>query len=444
MNEELTRVTPADETPAVETADEVVEAADTPVEISDPGETVTEAPEKKLSWLEKRRQKKDLKEKRWLNDVFNKVDIKYRGPLSPSLLKFLGWTCIVLSQVQIIETMKQQRFGNGNPFFLDEGIMTVIDSLALPLLLISIFAILFNRRGEYKNTIITYVSLSAALFALFIFIYERYIIGVLEPLSGGREESAAAFQQFLNEIPGYHGYIAFNIFIDVLLCTLTMFFMDYTPTRFFTGKKLMLFRALVIFPIAYEVFCIVIKVLATDRAITLPIWVSPLLTTKPPLSFLMFISLIRFVKIREKMFLNQGRSLAEYHSFLHSNRNSLHFSRHLILIIVVYSLVDLGLLIVFAAMHVVIIGVSVMQGMKEAMAWGFGMTGNMIFLIPIMLLFSYTRNSKIPFINIAIPLAGVVVIILCYIDGLFQMLTSSLGDLVEMMNEYSDLLVLIE
>lgn len=33
------------------------------------------------------------------------------------------------------------------------------------------------------------------------------------------------------------GFISFNIFIDLTLCTLVMFFINYNPKKYFQGKK---------------------------------------------------------------------------------------------------------------------------------------------------------------------------------------------------------------
>jgi hypothetical protein len=59
-------------------------------------------------------------------------------------------------------------------------------------------------------------------------------------------------------------------------------------------------------------------------------------------------------------------------------------------------------------------------------------------MIPVLLLFSYTKTHKNRLLDIAVPITGVAVIILIYMDGLFQFgcdflrtaadkLTSSLG-----------------
>ncbi|MBQ9385108.1 MAG: hypothetical protein IJT87_12835 [Ruminiclostridium sp.] len=388
-------------------------------------EIVTEGPAaEKTSGSKKKRVKKD-------EFAFEK-DIRYRGPLSYRWLKLLGWVCIVLSQVAIVEGLKLNVCGTANGFFLNETVMSFITPSALPLLLISIFAYLLQKRDNYKNTIMIYGVLSLVICGLFVLIYARYILGITGAFMGGdRAAAAARLDEALYGLENYKGFIAFNIFIDVFLCTLIMFFLDYTPTRFFTGKKIHFFRALVILPLAYEFACIILKILCTDHLISLPLWVSPFLTTKPPVSILMFLSIVRYIKLRERRFFAAGRTSEQYREYLDSNKNSLEFSKHLMLIIFIYALLDLGLFIVLTASHVVIMGSIgqtefseevISEGMNTVSEWGFGGTARMIDILPIVLLFSYTRSHKKPLIDTGIPIAGVIAIVIIYLDGAFQML----------------------
>lgn len=40
-----------------------------------------------------------------------------------------------------------------------------------------------------------------------------------------------------------------NLFIDLFMCTLFMFFLDYVPEKHFQGKKLRIFRAMALIPV---------------------------------------------------------------------------------------------------------------------------------------------------------------------------------------------------
>ena len=56
-----------------------------------------------------------------------------------------------------MEGLKFKAVGSADEFFLGSGIIGFISASALPLLLISIFALLLQKRDNYKNTLIVYV-----------------------------------------------------------------------------------------------------------------------------------------------------------------------------------------------------------------------------------------------------------------------------------------------
>ena len=79
------------------------------------------------------------------------------------------------------------------------------------------------------------------------------------------------------------------------------------------------------------------------------------------------------------------------------------------------------------------------MGIQYAQAIGFGW-GSTILLIPIILLFSYTKKHKDPTIDLLVPLAGVGFIAVIYVEGLYQVTSYSL---IETINKLKDLLVKI-
>lgn len=363
------------------------------------------------------------------------TDIKFRGPLSYRHLKLLGWLCIVLTQIGVVENLKHDLGASTHKFFLGTEIMDFISTSALPLLLLSVFAFLIKKRDNYMKTLITYAGLSLVMVGVFVIIYERYILGIagsLLPLD--RSALREILDQFLYDMDGYKGFLPFNIFVDLFLCTLVMFFLDYQPQKYFAGKKIYLFRGMVAIPLAYEVVCLVLKILATDQIISLPLWVSPFLTTKPPVSILMFLSIVRYIRLREKQFFKNGRTMEEYNAFLETNTNSMQFSKHLMLIILVYTVLDLIIMFLVALIYAtVVIGstegtsVALQAAISKAQSWGFGGTARMINLLPIVLLFSYTRSHKNQLIDTAIPAVSAGIIFLAYFDGIFQIVRSTLA-----------------
>jgi hypothetical protein len=65
---------------------------------------------------------------------------------------------------------------------------------------------------------------------------------------------------------------------------------------------------------------------------------------------------------------------------------------------------------------------SIDTGMRIALAVGFGGSVGLIFLAPLVLLFSYTRRPKNPMLDLLIPVAGIALILLVYLEGTHQLL----------------------
>ena len=68
--------------------------------------------------------------------------------------------------------------------------------------------------------------------------------------------------------------------------------------------------------------CIVLKVLASRKEITISPFFYPLFTVKPTMTFVLFIVLALYIKTRELRFRRHGKTHEEYKSFLNTNKNS--------------------------------------------------------------------------------------------------------------------------
>ncbi len=392
--------------------------------------------------------KKSKKQKKPKKDIFDiKKDIRYRGPISYRHLKIFGWICLIIYQVSVVIGI-----GNSMGMGLDVGVLSDstfagnIHDMALPLIIVSIFAVLLSKRDSYKETIILYGVLAVGLAGLFLLFYYHYILGIFQPISSlprplsiempGKEIAEEFLTSMLFNMDGFKGFFAFNIFIDMFLCTLVMFFMEYTPKRFFQGKKIIFFRAMVLLPVFYEVASIFIKILTTNKLIEIPLWISPFLTTKPPMSMIMFFSVVRYIIKEKNKFLATGRTEEEYEEYRKTNIHSFRFSKHLSLIILVYAALDLALLFILTSVHIVLVDnitdmtyLTSQEGMAQVLSaaykvwnWGIGNTMEMIELIPVVLLFSYTRTHKVKVIDRLIPIIGIILIVLVYFEGAFQLI----------------------
>ena len=169
----------------------------------------------------------------------------------------------------------------------------------------------------------------------------------------------------------------------------------------------------------YEVASIALKILSSLGQITLPLWTFPLLTTKPPMTFVAFMAMAIFINRREHRLRSMGRTEEEYQAFLNTNRNSLQFSLFSAVVLLLAGTVDLMILVISSVL-MYRYGGEVDAIVKKILTWGFGGSVDLIFLAPIMLLFSYTRTHKHKMIDTITPIAGVAVMAMVCIEGVFQ------------------------
>ena len=353
-------------------------------------------------------------------------DIRYRGPLSYRTFKILGWLCIVLSQVAALLTLQARM----DPSMTDAlrtptTVLNLLSNMALPFLLIANFALILNAGEGYGRQLVRFGGIALAVAAGSVVLFYRYILGSVAIFAGNRQDAMTFLTDMFHMASGT-GYLSYNLFIDLFLCTLLMFFLNYRPKHLFTGKLLGVFRAFSVLPIAYEIASITLKTLAVDGKVALPLIVFPFLTVKPPITFLVFLVLGFFIKNRERIFRKNGKTHADYQAFLKTNRNSFQFSRFTAIILAVAGILDI---VAFFVVSVILTqrapdGVEQAEGffLSFFSALGLGESVLLLLLSPLMLLFSYTRTHKNKTVDTLIPFAGVALIALVYIEGGYQFL----------------------
>lgn len=289
-----------------------------------------------------------------IHEVTAENDIRYLGPLNYQHFQILGWLCIVMTQAMLlislggkIDSSIQKRFEGAIP------VLQWISSMSLPFLLIANFARIVNNVEGYRKQLIKNGAAMAGISLAAILVLERYAVGSLAILEGEGGQAEAVLLAVLKMTrAGRYGFVSFNIFVDLFLCTLVMFFLNYQPKHIFKHpKSRIVFRLFTVFPIAYEVISIILKIRCANGQIMLPVWVFPMLTVKPPMTFVLFIALAVYVKTRERRFRRHGKTHEEYQAFLKTRRNSRNFSVFLAVMLVVISIVD----------FVILVGMSVWQ-----------------------------------------------------------------------------------
>ena len=283
-----------------------------------------------------------------IHEVTAENDMRYRGPLSFQHFMALGWACIVLAQVVVILKLGgrfDQSIAEGTADFLP-----TLDSIAdfsLPFLLIATFAQILDTSNGYRKQLIKNLGATAAICGLYYLFFYRYLIGGLEALITDPSQAMPTIQSALDQAVPY-GFLCFNLFVDLLLCTLVMLFLNYKPKHIFKGKSVVIFRLLTLLPIGYEVGCMAMKIQSARGMIEIPAWAYPLLPVKPPMTFVLFIALAVYVKTRELRFRRHGKTHEEYKAFLKTNRNSWNFSVFLAIMMVIVSILDLGVVLGFS------------------------------------------------------------------------------------------------
>lgn len=378
-------------------------------------------------------------------------DIRYRGPLSYRHLQIMGWFGISFLVLHTLIELGIMIDPNQPKWVLSlNAVASVVSEFALPLFMFANFAILLDRKKTFKAQLLKFGGLSLLVVILFLLVTEHYILEVGTAIAGDKAGVQAQIDgYFLSRIRT--GSLSFNLFVDMFLCTLLLFFLEYTPRKVFTGKKRYLFRMFALIPVVYEAGSLVIRILAYYRMISPPLIVYPLLTTKPPMSFVLFVILVLFIKIREFRFRKRGKTKQEYMEFTKTRLNSLQFSVFSSIMILVTGVIDLILLIGFSAFDIVVKNMDHPEQVKNASeqaleemsmvsargvtGWGIGLHSTMIFIIPIILLFSYTRNHKNPKADIAIPIGGILLAVFVGIEGLHQGILMNIPIIMNMIQE---------
>ena len=354
-------------------------------------------------------------------------DIRFKGIFSYRHFRIAGWACMGMTVASIILGLGIKLSPRiAEKYSTMHSVFSFFAELGVFLFLFANFAVIIDKKSSYKKLFIMYGALSAGFVLLFADIYYRFLGGVVGSLSEVTGENISTAELMDG------GFKAFNVFLDMLLCTAVIFFIDYRPKKYFVGKKLYIFRAFAAIPILYELVCILLKYFSTVEGLRLHPMVSPFLTTKPVLCFLLFVRMAFYIKGTETKFLKHGKTLEDYEAFMKTNTNSFRFAKKFALMAFIYGLIDLALVLVMIFLRLSNAGV--LQALlnagpesveaaqlldyviEEAKSIGFGGAALMIFIAPFILFFSYTKNYKKSKVDTLIPVGAIAAIVLIGIE----------------------------
>ena len=406
-----------------------------------------------------------------IHEVTAENDIRYQGPLNYQHFQMLGWLCIVATAAVLLITVGAKMDASVETSLGGvKDVLNWVGTLSLPFLLIANFARILNNSEGYRKQLIKNGAAMAGIALGAILLLYRYVVGVMVELGLTKQQ---ANDLFLNAAQitskARVGFISFNIFVDLFLCTLVMFFLNYRPKYIFKAPAArIVFRLFTVFPIAYELISLILKIRCARGEITLPLWSFPLLTVKPPMTFVLFIALAVYVKTREWRFRRHGKTHEEYQAFLKTRRNSRNFSVFLAVMLAVVSIFDL---LIFLGMSVFETANNIVKdqeaaaleqaaetagteqaqlsdeeliatlaensptaeeiGQEKIVAYteksvrimdavGFGGSVYLIFLAPLVLLFSYIRIPKNKQFSMLIPMIAAGLILVMYLEGFYR------------------------
>lgn len=357
-------------------------------------------------------------------------DIKYKGVFSFQSFQVLGWICITIAVVMaLMKVAVRVNPDDAQRFLGIADVISYIAEMSLPFLLMANFARILNNSEGYKKQLLRNGGAAAGIALVFLIFFNRYIVGTVGLLL---EDASDANNLVMTSFYGVNkrGFFAFNIFIDLLLCTLFMYFMNARPKRVFTGRKILIFRAFAILPVAYEVASLLLKGLSAAGQVRIPSWGFPLLSVKPPMTFIVFMMLAIYIKTREWRYCRHGKTHEEYQEFLKTNRNAWNFSVFTAVILFVAGVIDLIIFIVMVLNQGgTAEGVNALveseTAIKNTVAYSVGFGKSLILMIfaPIVLLFNYTKIPKNKTVGMLIPVAGIALIALIVVQGAYQLIS---------------------
>lgn len=377
-----------------------------------------------------------------LKDRTLENDIKFKGFLSYRYVKIIAWALLIIVQIGMVFKLDiklnpadQTKFG----FIVD--IANFISDLPLPLFLLGNFALILQRKDNWRNLLLFYGGAALGMYCIANFVVLHFGFQTIKTLNPEFNfmDSANSFGLILVSL-GKSGS-AFNIFIDLFLCSLMYFFLNYTPEGGFkSNKKKIAFRLLSFLPIIYEIVSLLVRLFNLLNMMDLPFFFFFLLPSKPPMMFLavtILIFLLKYSSHRQSKKLGKTQEEIENHN--KTNAHSLRFSITTSIVFATVAILDIAIALgsyvgmMFASESGnfdAIFGISVISQL------GFGYCGSLLLIVPIVMLFSYTKKHTNPKIDLFIPLFGIGLILIVYIEGIFQILLANVQKLIELLKTF--------
>lgn len=345
----------------------------------------------------------ETRKKQNIDKLLQNKDIKYRGIFSGRAMKIIGFVLMFFAQVYLCIKLVNNIQGLPESVLNFGDVMLTLSYFALPMFLSANFCIIMTSKTKIKKTVIVYSIIAISIFLLVLFFFSRYMIGIGRALNPDNPSEAYKFAETITK-GAFGKIINYNVFVDLALFSLFYFFLFYNPKKIEGKKSVLAFRLCCIIPVIFAVISAILYGLYNIGEIDLPVAVLAILPCRSFTIYAIFFGIAFIIKLRQYLFTKWGGTQEEYELYAKSNRSSLEISIVSSIIILVVCLVDF---ILFQINPFVVF-------------FGIGFNYYYAFSIPLIMLLSYTRNTKSSIWDYIMIAIFVFAVIILYLEtGLF-------------------------
>lgn len=342
-----------------------------------------------------------------IDKLLAKQNIKFRGPFSYRTVRIFAYIFMLFAQIYLVYSIASKIVTPAHWVGSFVNVLEILSIFALPLFLTSNFCLIMSSKRNIKNFLIFYSAFALLIYLAIILIHYRYIGGFANIISDGDAEMANGIANTITNI-FFGKVINYNIFVDLSLFSFFYFFFFYKPKKIKTRKSLITFRLFSLLPVSIAIVSSVLYAMHFLGSIKLPVAALAIMPCRSFTIYAIFFILAIVIKIRQYRFFKLGGTEIEYEEYLKSNRNSLEVSVIASIIIFAISLIDFILL--FTIPEVILLGI--------------GVNFYFVFIIPFVLLLSYTRKPKLKIMDAILPIIFVVLTIIIYLEAFLLVFNS--------------------
>lgn len=310
-------------------------------------------------------------------------------------LRFVGFAFIALSQLAIMYIIVE------TSILIDTGDYTAlytvdfeaIDNLmklgnvGKPIIMCTLFAIIFVRGKNLIKTIIFFFVTAVLFYVGEVIVLSRVLLPFLKALFMVYELPYEYFDIIYPMLLSYASSFAnLNVFLDMFLCTLIYAFLWYTP-KSVPQNKMVFYRLLAIIPYAYIICSFLFSTLYKFNVISYdPIFIDALFCKGSLPSFIIFTSLILFLKYRERIYYKNHKNDIPFEMYIKTSSYSFSYSVFLAIVLAVISVIEFLLNLI-----------------PETKLLPFGGNYYLFFAIPFVLLFNVNKITKFKIAKAIVP-----------------------------------------